>query len=62
MSSNEFYLTCFAKYLLSSLWLLSICLDMVPSDDRLNSKFSIVPFVVCGTAIYNEINDKLLTM
>ncbi len=27
---------------------------MVPSDDRLNSKFSIVSFVAFGGAIYNE--------
>lgn len=27
---------------------------MVPSDDRLNSKFSIVSFVASGGAIYNE--------
>ena len=27
---------------------------MVPSDDRLNSKFSIVSFVACGGAIYKE--------
>lgn len=48
------YLTCFDRYWLRSLWLLSTCLDMVPSDDRLNSKFSIVSFVASGGAIYNE--------
>lgn len=47
-------LTCFDRYWFSSLWLLSTCLDMVPSDDRLSSKFSIVSFVACGGAIYNE--------
>lgn len=54
-TSNELtYLTCFDRYWLRSLWLLSTCLDMVPSDDRLNSKFSIVSFVASGWAIYKE--------
>lgn len=48
------HLTCFDRYLLSSLWFLSTCLDMVPSDDRLNSKFSIVSFVASEGANYNE--------
>lgn len=35
--------TCLARNWFSSFWLLSTCLDMMPSDDRLSSKFSIVP-------------------
>ncbi len=54
-------LTCFDRYWLSSLWLLSTCLDMVPSDDRLSSKFSIVSFVACGGAICNE-NELALSV
>lgn len=48
------YLTCFDRYWLSSLWLLSTCLDMVLSADRLSSKFSILSFVACGGAIYSD--------
>lgn len=39
-------LTCFERYLLSSLWLFSICLEIAPRDVRLNSRFSILSFVV----------------
>lgn len=43
---REFSLTCFARYLLSWLWLFSICLEIAPRDVRLNSRFSILSFVV----------------
>lgn len=42
---KSYCLTCFARYLLSSLWLLSICLEIAPRDVRLNSRFSILSFV-----------------
>lgn len=47
-SNERIGLTCLDRYWLRSLWFLSTCLDMVPSDDRLNSKFSIVSFVASG--------------
>lgn len=49
MNHELTYLTCFDRYWLR-LWILSTCRDMVPSDDRVSSKFSIVSSVV----IYNE--------
>lgn len=38
-------LTCFDRYWLSWLWVLSTCLDMVAREDRLSSRFSIVSYV-----------------
>lgn len=48
------HLTCFDRYWLSTLRLLSTCLDMLLSDDRLNSKFSIVSFGSSWTTMYNK--------
>lgn len=43
--TERHHLTCLAKYWLSSWWLLSTCREMMASDDRLSSRFSIASSV-----------------